>query len=1188
MEKITTSSTTVFKSRKTLLLVLLSFCFSLGVFAQVDISTEQQLRDIVNNKAGSYRLTADITLTSAWTPVAGFTGTFNGNGFVIKGLNVNTPTTNSVGLFATTTDATITKLGIENANLVGNADVGGIVGIATGTTISECYVANSYIEGRDHVGSIAGALKTGTTVTDSYGNAEVVSRQYQVAGIAGIIVDATINRCYFSGLVYTITGSSNVGGLVALIDGGTNNVISNSVSLAPYVLGGTVCKVLANTGGRTNTLTNNYGLDGFLKAGSLSALATIPSSDANVGADKLHGAEVTKSNAQGTSFYGTTLGWDMTNVWTLPEEGQIYPVLKWQKTPYAASVVGVSSLKKGLTIAATLTLRAYGNYGQTVNITHPATSVFAESVIDNGLTLTGAALGTVAFVATSVTKAYLTPAAVNFNVEVYDPAISAEIHNAQDLLSIKEGLARKYKLMSDIDMTAVNWLPFGTSANPFTGTLDGNGHIIKGLKYNNSDMNAVGLFAYATNATIQKLGIENANLVGNADVGGIVGIATGTSIRECYVANSYIEGRDHVGAIAGALKTASIAENCYGTAKIASRQYQVAGIAGILVDGTVNKCYFSGLSYTTSGSSNAGGIVSLIDGGTTNVISNSISMAPYHLGSTVCRILASANGKPVTLTNNYALETVLRGSSVLNLNTVPSTDANVGADKLHGASASKTQATTADFYTTTLGWDLSNIWNMLEEGQIYPTLKWQQSPVNVQVLGVTTDKKNAAVGGSATTVRAWGSLGQTLTYVAASNEIVGLNPVVNAVEISGLQQGSTAVTINSVTKSYLVSSPVTFDVDVIDPNVSLEIYTVADLVNVKNNLSRKFILMNDLNISSETNWTPIGTTSSPFTGTFDGNGYTISGLTINQASQNIQALFGVTTGATIKKLALKQVNVIGSQDVAGLVGKAIGTSISEVYVSGTIEGNDHVGAIAGGTFSGATSNITNCYSDATVSTRSSQVGGLLGVAASTNVSNSYFSGTVTAPQTDWMRNAAGIISLTEDGNVTMDNVVSTASAITGGTPHPFVSRGTIAINNSFYRADMVITGTVGNNGGNVLPDVSTQKSLSDFQNGNTYTAMGWDFTTIWTIRANAFPMLLNLRLTTDVENNKVADKYKVFVSNGVLHVQGTENAAVSVFNVNGQLVKQLQNGENQFTLNAKGVFLIRINNENTIYKVIAF
>ena len=187
-----------------------------------------------------------------------------------------------------------------------------------------------------------------------------------------------------------------------------------------------------------------------------------------------------------------------------------------------------------------------------------------------------------------------------------------------------------------------------------------------------------------------------------------------------------------------------------------------------------------------------------------------------------------------------------------------------------------------------------------------------------------------------------------------------------------------------------------------------------------------------------------------------------------------------------------------------------------------------------------------------------------------------------------MRNAGAIIALTEDANVTMDNVISAASAVTGGTPHPFVARGAATINNSFYRTDMVITGTVGNNGGNALPDASAQKSVSDLQNGNTYSAIGWDFTSVWTIKANAFPMLLNLRLTTDAENNKVADKYNVFVSNGVLHVQGTENATVSVFNVNGQLVKQLKNGENQFTLNAKGIFLIRINNETTTYKVIAF
>lgn len=1181
MKKNATSFLNEVKQRMVLLLVLLSGLVSVGASAQIEISTEQQLRDIVNNKSGSYKLTSDIVLTSAWSPITGFTGTLDGNGFIIKGLSVNVPTVNSVGLFATATGATITKLGIENANIVGRADVGAIVGVATGTSITQCYVSNSYIEGYDHVGSITGALKTGSTLSDSYGNAEIVSRQHQVAGIAGIMVDATINRCYFSGLAYTVNGTSNAGAIVSLLDGGTQNIISNSVSLSPYLMAATVCKILGSANGKANSLTNNYGLNTFLKGTNLSNLVTIANTDANVDATKLHGAEVTKAQAQTTDFFATTMGWDMVNVWTLPEEGQIYPVLKWQRTPYVTSVLGVKSYKKGLLVGGTLALRAIGSLGQSVTISHPETTLFTESVIDNGTTLTGAQLGEVAFTATSFTKSYLQPSSVSFSVEVYDPAVSTEINNVQDFMSIKEGLSRKYKLMSNLDLTGIAWTPFGTSVSPFTGTFDGNGHVITGLDYRNSDMDKVGLFANATNATIKKLGIENSYLVGNADVGAIVGLGTGTIITECYVANSYIEGRDHVGAIAGALKTGAKAENCYASAKVASRQYQVAGIAGILVDATVNKCYFSGISYTTSGSSNVGGMVSLIDGGTTNVITNCLTLAPYHVGGTVCRVLASANGKPVTLSNNFALESTLRGSSMLTLGIIPANDINVGVDKIHGANATKLQAMSADFYTTTLGWDFNDVWSMLEEGQIYPTLKWQQSPIKVQVLGVTTDKKNAAVGGAATTVKAWGSMGQSLVY-SSSNEMVSLTPITDAVEIAGLQQGIATVTINSASKSYLSSTPVSFDVEVIDPNISLEVSTVNDLINIKDNLARKFILMNDIDISSITNWSPIGTTSSPFTGTFNGNGYIISGLTINQSSLNIQALFGVTTGATLKNVALKNVNVIGSQDVAGLVGKAIGTNISEVYVSGTIEGNDHVGAIAGGTFPGGNSVITNCYSDAAVSTRSSQVGGLLGVASSTALTNSYFSGTVVAPETDWMRNAAGIIALTEDASVSMSNVISAASSVTGGTPHPFVARNSVTINNCFYRSDMVITGTVGNNAGNALPESSATKSLSDLKNANTYSELGWDFTTVWTIKPNTFPLLLNLRFTTENSHPVVSSKYKVFVKNGQLNVQGAENALVTIYNVSGQCVKTLRAAETLTNLGVKGIYIVKIAEGNNI------
>ena len=205
MKKITSLPLFVRRAFLVLSVVIMSG-FSTKSMAQTDISTEQGLRDIATNTAGSYRLTADITITTDWTPISGFSGTLNGNGHVIKGLSFNNTGTNSVGLFASTNaGATITKLGIENANLVGNADVGGIVGAAIGVTITECYVSNSYIEGRDHVGGITGALKTSSLIENSYSTAVVASRSSQVGGITGLLFDGSINKCYFSGQVYIAT-----------------------------------------------------------------------------------------------------------------------------------------------------------------------------------------------------------------------------------------------------------------------------------------------------------------------------------------------------------------------------------------------------------------------------------------------------------------------------------------------------------------------------------------------------------------------------------------------------------------------------------------------------------------------------------------------------------------------------------------------------------------------------------------------------------------------------------------------------------------------------------------------------------------------------------------------------------------------------------------------------------------------
>jgi hypothetical protein len=1181
-----TTSLPLFVRRAFLVLsIVLMSGFSMKSMAQTDISTEQGLRDIATNTAGSYSLTADITVTATWTPISGFSGTLNGNGHVIKGLTFNNTGTNSVGLFASTSaGATITKLGIENANLVGNADVGGIVGVAVGTTISECYVANSYIEGRDHVGGITGALKSTSLLQNSYATAIVASRSYQAGGLTGILLDGSIKKCYFSGQVYTVSGGSNVGGLAPLIDGGTVNVIENSVVLSPYIIGGTVCRILANANGKPNTLTNNYALDALLKGGNLTSLAVIAPADVNVGTDKIHGANVTKADALTAVFYSTTLGWDLTNTWTMLGEGQIYPTLKWQVSPVTPSILGISTSKKSIALNATYAAIPFGSMGQAVSISHPATTFFTSATVDNKITYTGVLAGTETVTAVSASQTYLAAASLSFNLEVYDPAVEIQITTPADLINIKSNPARKYILMNDIDVSSIAaWSPIPG----FSGSLNGNGHIIKGLTFN-STSNTIGLFSTTlSGAIITKLGIENARFVGNSDVSGFVGNANNTTITECYVTNSYIEGSDHVGAFVGNLNSGSVIRNCYSTANVVSRSSQAGGFVGVDNNATIDKCFFSGL--VTTNNSNTGGFISLLEGATT--ITNSVCLSPYIVGGAIGRIVGSFNGQSPVLTNNYGLDEFLKGNNLVSMAVLPSDDANLAADKLHGANVTKANAQTSAFYSTTLGWDMTSVWTVAEEGKIYPMLKWQTKPVATTILGVSTDKKTVSVGNS-TTVKGYGSLGQAVSFTIPANTIFTSTAAGLGYTFTGTTAGQETVTITSPANAYLAQADLSFILEVFDPNATLEITTVADLVNIKNNPARNYILKNNLDLSSIADWAPIGTNAAPFTGGFDGAGYTISNLKINQSGSSSLGLFGVTTNAIIKKVALTQVDVIGSSDTGGLIGKASGTVVSQVSVTGKIEGNDHVGALIGGTTGGTLTTLTNSYANAAVSTRSSQAGGLAGAVSSLTMTNCYFAGTVTAPTTGWTNNSGGLVSITEDASVSLVNSISAATSVIGGTTHPFAARNAVTITNCFYRADMVIDPlTIGVNAGTVL-DATLSKPLSELQLQSTYSALNWDFTTIWKINSNEFPTLIGVGVITDVPAlGTIAKTINAYTVEGALHLNGVKDSSVKVYTVSGVLVAQLQSvvTDAAIKLPSKGVYLVSIvaaNNVISTLKVI--
>lgn len=130
----------------------------------------------------------------------------------------------------------------------------------------------------------------------------------------------------------------------------------------------------------------------------------------------------------------------------------------------------------------------------------------------------------------------------------------------------------------------------------------------------------------------------------------------------------------------------------------------------------------------------------------------------------------------------------------------------------------------------------------------------------------------------------------------------------------------------------------------------------------------------------ESNWTPIGTYDhyyNRYTGTFDGGGHTITELTINQSGTDHVGLFGCIGGrGTVKNLTLENVNIIGHDNVGGVVGSTDydSSTVTDCTVSGTVSGNSNVGGVVGYN----NSSVTACYHASGSVSGANFVGGVVG------------------------------------------------------------------------------------------------------------------------------------------------------------------------------------------------------------------
>ena len=170
----------------------------------------------------------------------------------------------------------------------------------------------------------------------------------------------------------------------------------------------------------------------------------------------------------------------------------------------------------------------------------------------------------------------------------------------------------------------------------------------------------------------------------------------------------------------------------------------------------------------------------------------------------------------------------------------------------------------------------------------------------------------------------------------------------------------------------------------------------------------------DINITLDKNidltgkdWTPIGTSfDNSYTGTFDGGGHTITGLTITTKDQFV-GLFGYLNRAgTVKNVVMEGVQITSNQIYGGSIGGVVGYSwgtIENCSVSGSVSGTVYVGGVVGAQIDGS---ITGCSSSATVKGMV-DVGGVAGQTnSSATLTACYATGNVTL-EIDPKKNIAG-------------------------------------------------------------------------------------------------------------------------------------------------------------------------------------
>lgn len=246
------------------------------------------------------------------------------------------------------------------------------------------------------------------------------------------------------------------------------------------------------------------------------------------------------------------------------------------------------------------------------------------------------------------------------------------------------------------------------------------------------------------------------------------------------------------------------------------------------------------------------------------------------------------------------------------------------------------------------------------------------------------------------------------------------------------------------------------------PENPFRIETPEQLDNVRNHMDAHFRQVANIDLEEylpEEGWNPIGyytslSNNEPFTGSYDGDGYTISNLNIEREQESYVGLFSYLRFADIHDLVLESVRVRGNDFTGSLAGYVINSDITDCSAQGVVYGNQNVGGLTGSI--GGTTIIMHSSFTGKLSASASNSGGLVGRSTGDSVliSNTHANAAVSGSN-----NVGGLIGLQR--GIVRDSYASgviSADKSPGGLIG--FTRG--IIENSYYNyEDVIINGQRG-------------------------------------------------------------------------------------------------------------------------------